>query len=105
MRDIPFVECIAERALVLQRSDGATADITLQIGRPVPVPEYNIPSACAFRLVGLKKEEKLHAVGVDSVQALQLAVQGIAAWLDITGKIHGGRLVAFGSEDHGFPRT
>jgi hypothetical protein len=105
MRDIPFVECIAERALVLLRSDGATVDITLQIGRPVPVPEYNIPSACPFRLVGLEKEEKLYAVGIDSAQALQLATQSLAAWLDITGKIHGGKFVAFDGEDHGFPRT
>ncbi len=47
MRDIPFVERIAERALVLQRADGSRIDVTLEIGRPVPVPQYRIPSAQA----------------------------------------------------------
>jgi hypothetical protein len=102
MRDIPFVECIAERALVLRRVDGTMIDVTLEIGRPVPVPRYQIPSACPFRLVGLEKEERLYAVGEDSAQALQLALKMMAAWLSITGKIYGGEFVAFGGKDHGF---
>lgn len=102
MRDIPFEDVVAERALQLQRADGTSAEVSLQIGRPVPVAQYNIPSACPFRLVGLGKEEKFYAVGVDSVQALQLAFQAMAAWLDIKGKIYGGIFVAFGGTDHGF---
>jgi hypothetical protein len=105
MRDIPFVEVIAGRALVLQRADGTTTDVALEIGRPVPVPQYGIPAACPFRLVGLEKEEKLYAVGADSAQALQLALQTMASWLSITGKIYGGKFIAFGGTDHGFPAT
>ena len=105
MRDIPFLERIAERSLVLQRADGTTTGVTLEIGRPVPVPQFRIPSACPFRLVGLGKEEKLYTVGEDSAQALQLALQGIASWLDITGKQHDGKFIAFGGTDHGFSGT
>lgn len=102
MRDVPFVERIAERTLVLHRADGSTSDVTLEIGRPVSVPQYNIPSACPFRLVGLEKEEKLYAVGVDSAQALKLALDILPSWLDLTGSIYGGKFVAFGGTDHGF---
>jgi len=102
MRNIPFVERIAERALVLQRVDGTTTDVTLEIGLPVPAPQYQIPSACPFRLIGLAKEEKLYVVGVDSAQALQLALRGMAAWLDVTAASHGGKFVLSGGTDHGF---
>jgi hypothetical protein len=105
MRDIPFIERIAERLLVLQRDDGTTTSVTLEIGRPVPVPQYKIPSACPYRLVGLEQEERLYAVGVDSAQALQLALSGIASWLDITGRSHGGKFVLVGGTEHGFAST
>ena len=91
MRDIPFIECIASRALVLQRPDGSKVPVTLEIGRPMPVPQYKIPSACPFRVTGLDGEEKLYAVGADSVQALQLAMDGIAAWLVATAARYGGK--------------
>jgi hypothetical protein len=103
MRDIPFVDCIAERVLVLHRADGTTADVTLEIGRPVPVPQYDIPFACPFRLVGLGKEERLYAVGEDSAQELQLALQMMVPWLGITAKSYGGEFAALGGKDHGFP--
>jgi hypothetical protein len=102
MRDIPFVDCIVNRVLVLHRADGTTANITLEIGRPVPVPQYDIPFACPFRLVGLDKEERLYSVGEDSAQALQLALQMMGAWLDITAKGYGGEFSAFGGKGHGF---
>jgi hypothetical protein len=102
MRDIPFVEAIAARLLILERDDGTIANVTLEIGRPVPVPQYQIRSACPYRLVGLQREEKLYAVGVDSAQALQLAMTGIAPWLEITGRIYGGKFVLDGGTAHGF---
>jgi hypothetical protein len=38
MRAIPFVECIAERKLLLRRPAGPLVEVTLEIGRPVPLP-------------------------------------------------------------------
>jgi hypothetical protein len=102
MRDIPFVDRIAYRVLVLHRADGTTTDVTLEIGRPVRVPEYDIPFACPFRLVGLDKEERLYSVGEDSAQALQLALQMMGAWLGIIGKGYSGEFTAFGGKGHGF---
>jgi len=102
VRDVPFVECIAERKLVLRRDAGPPLDVTLEIGRPLPLPHNPAAIACPFRLVGLEKVESMYTVGVDSAQALQLVFRGLPSWLAITGRIYGGKFEAFGGSDHAF---
>jgi hypothetical protein len=99
MRDVPFTDCIAERRLVLNRGRESSIDVMLEIGRPVPLPQNPSVSACPFRIIGLSREEKMYAAGVDSAQALQLVFQVLPAWLEITAKSHGGVFeIAGGSE-------
>jgi hypothetical protein len=102
MRDMPFTECIAERKLVLRRDGYALIHVTLQIGRPISLQEFPEDSVCPFRLMGLENEEHMHAVGVDSAQALQLVFHILPSWLDDKARTYGGVFEALGGRDHGF---
>jgi hypothetical protein len=44
----------------------------------------------------------MYAVGLNSAQALQLAFPGLPSWLEVTGRIYGGKFEAFGGPDHAF---
>jgi hypothetical protein len=103
MRHVPFTDVICERALVLRRAD-SSVEVKLQMGKPVRMTHDDAVWACPYRVSGLEKEERGYAAGIDSVQALQLALHILPAWLDVTAASHRGSFEAFGvsGNGHGF---
>lgn len=91
-------EFIAER---VYHNESGEAQITVRIGRPERVAEGEY--RCAFQLLGLGGSPILYAYGIDGFQALQMALEGIRAGIEKSGK----SLFWQGGEagDVGFPRT
>lgn len=70
---------IAERELEARnRRTGESRAVTVRIGQPRPDPEPGGDWACATQIEGLGDDAVTDAYGVDSMQALQLAMQLLA---------------------------
>jgi uncharacterized protein DUF6968 len=82
-------EVIAMRYLYLV--DDPTHAVVVQIGRPEPLPDGRNHS-CAFRVLGLGSGAVQHVGGVDSLQALQLAIDVLTAYLHYLNASVSGRL-------------
>lgn len=54
---------------------------------------------CEYRLVGFSKDRARKAYGVDSYQALYLALKILATEIAITDEYKGGKLTLFGKAD------
>ncbi|MCZ6592725.1 MAG: hypothetical protein O7F69_11460 [Alphaproteobacteria bacterium] len=89
---------IAERELEL--ADGRTVQVV--IGQPQLFPEGG-SFYCPIRITGIGKEKIMHAGGVDSVQALLLAMQMISANLYTSDEGRAGTLTWLGKRNLGLP--
>jgi len=91
------LDVIAERRLQLS---GGTAEVIVTVGRPISDGnDYR----CDFKITGLGYDKVQHAMGVDSVQALLLALMGIGARLYTSDEAREGRLTWLDSRNLGFP--
>ena len=93
------VEFIGERTLI-EDSPNQEHVITVRIGRPehLSASEY----ICAFQLDGLGESSLQYAHGIDAFQALIMALDGIRATIEKSGRNftwQGGE-----KKGHGFPR-
>lgn len=85
IRKFELGEIIATRKLVFTRGDGVESDVVVNLGNPVPDP--NDPSTtwiCPFQILGIGNERTNAIFGVDSLQALILALHILPtelAWL------------------------
>ncbi len=91
----------AERHLLL-REEGGARRITVQIG---PVLHHAQDASCQYRIVGFGPDVAREIWGLDSVQALQLALIAIGSDLDALGAGGGYSTEddADGETGHGFP--
>ena len=87
----------AERELVAEPSEGPRFALVVRIGIPQPGPHDSW--VCAASIDGLS-HRPLDAHGMDSMQALLLAIKNVRIQLDrfIT---HGGKLFLVGDEEAG----
>jgi hypothetical protein len=96
----PTLDIIAERELQLT-TEVATQTILIQVGRPQRDPEPGGDWICPFVISDLGVEELHWAAGVDSMQALLLAIQMIDIQLRNSGSLE--ELSWFGGADLGIP--
>ncbi|MDA1132958.1 MAG: hypothetical protein O2905_07015 [Proteobacteria bacterium] len=91
-------EIIAERELDL--ADGGTVQV--KIGKPQQFPEGH-SFYCPIQITGLGKEINLRAGGVDSLQALLMALQAISANLYTSDAARAGTLTWLGRRNFSLP--
>jgi hypothetical protein len=75
------MEPIATRHLTWTDDDG-TREVRVRIWAPVRAEAYRNDWLCDFAIDGLPEPVRAHAVGIDSVQALQMAFAGIRFHLE-----------------------
>lgn len=97
MNNINDFLCVRE--LSSETPDGKRT-VKVAIGKPEK--RHDSEFACPFQIIGLDNSEAQYAYGVDCFQALIMALEGIRATLEKTGK----SLTWIGGEkgEHGFPR-
>lgn len=87
----------------LRHSDGGT--ITVIIGKPQKFSDSE-DIYCPYQITGIKRNKVRYAVGIDAVQALELALKMIGADLYTSDEAHAGNLSWEAGEkgDLGFPK-
>lgn len=91
-------EIIAERELEIE--DNRVVQVV--IGKPQRFPDGS-DYYCPFQITGIRKGKIMHAGGVDSVQALLLAMQMISANLYTSDEGRAGTLTWLGKRNLGLP--
>ena len=97
LEDVGIV--IAEREL--DSADGRTVQVL--IGQPQPFPEEGGDYYCPFQITGIGNDMVMHLAGVDSVQALLLALKMIGARLYTSDEGRAGTLTWLEHRNLGFP--
>jgi hypothetical protein len=99
-------EVIASTTLQLQKSGTQDVEIRVSIGKPQPFhPERGGDDClCPYRIEGGGFESFSRVGGVDSFQALELALQMIASDLQRFQKTSGGKLTWYGADTVEFLR-
>lgn len=93
-------ETIAARKLKAT-IDGKSSDVLVRIGRPEPHPKGDW--ACPYQIAGIGDEKVRWIIGIDAVQALQLAMFQAGASLS---QLRKGVTLTFLEEKHlGFPNS
>ncbi len=92
-------QVIAERVFTLKRPRG-TRPVTARIF--APRPDGN-DFACRCEVDGLAKPIRKDIPGVDSIQAIELAMIGLGEWLHATREWREGRLLHHDDHDLGLP--
>lgn len=98
MKKVELGGVIAERHLEGEH-EGRAISVTVRIG--TPVPHADGVWVCPYLISSVIEERTFYAGGVDSVQALYLALHMIAA--DLRYRYRGQKLRWYGREDLGFP--
>jgi hypothetical protein len=91
-------QVIATRVLAL----GGGAQVTIRLGRPERFSDSE-DYYCPYEIRGMDAQHARYAGGVDSVQALDLALKAIGAILYTSRECQAKQLTWNGSEDLGFP--
>ena len=105
-RTFELGEVIAERRLSFEADAGWTREVVVRLGRPVPDPsEQNGPWLCPYQVDGMGSGHVRAIFGVDSVQALVLAVHTIPAELTPIMREVGGRFLFHEQPETGFLRA
>ncbi|HWB82995.1 MAG TPA: hypothetical protein VG675_02560 [Bryobacteraceae bacterium] len=73
-------DVIAERLLRCGKAEGRVQRVVISLGRPLQFPDSQ-DFFCPYQIVGIGDEKVRYAGGVDSLQAIQLAIDLIAAEL------------------------
>ncbi len=84
----------------LEISDGSTVQVV--IGQPQSFPNGQ-DFFCPYQITGIGNEKIRHAGGVDSLQALLLALQMISAELYTSDESRAGTLTWLGRRNFGIP--
>jgi hypothetical protein len=84
------------------RNETADGRDTVKVAIGTPEKRNESEFACPFQVIGLENSELQYAYGLDCFQALILAMEGIRANLEKSGR----SLTWIGGQkgDHGFPR-
>lgn len=90
---------IASRDLSLSNGD----KVTVLIGKPEPYPDGQ-DFYCPYQILGIGSERVRYASGIDSAQALLLALKKIGADLNCSREAEAEQLSWMGAGDLGFPK-
>jgi len=77
--------------------------VRVSIGLPRPDPS-GIDFVCPYEIAGPLTKKSFYVIGVDTVQALQLAIKVIGVELEISAEGKTGRLTWLGQSDTGLPK-
>jgi hypothetical protein len=102
MRQLRESSLVACRDFTLRRPRGRRRIVRALVARPKPFDDGNGWN-CEYQILGTGTEKVRHAGGVDSVQALYLALHLIAADLMTTPEYQKGWITWDGSRDLGLP--
>ena len=94
--ELPF-ELAAERVLEME-SEGQVGALTVTFGKPTLIE--GMGWACVFKMSAMGREHVSPARGVDSLHALQMAVEMVGKQLKGMGRSH--RITLHGGDDLGF---
>jgi hypothetical protein len=84
-------DLIAARTLVLHQDNGANSEINVLLGKPRQLPDHQ-DYFCPYQIKGAGDEKVRYSCGVDSFQALHLALSTLGVELEVLNKQFGGRL-------------
>lgn len=84
-------DVIAARELTLAHDPNNCAAVFVLLGKPQQLPDHE-DYYCPYQIKGAGDEKVSYACGVDSFQALQLALGTIAVELEVLNKDLGGKL-------------
>jgi hypothetical protein len=98
--DFELGEVIAEREVLFTPDEGEPQVIVVRLGRPVPDPRAPDRAwCCPYQILGIGRDRVLAIFGVDSMQALVLALHTVPAELAAYVRAHPGKLLSFGALD------
>jgi len=97
-------ETIATRTLSLLCDDGPPSEVLALLGKPTQTPGYD-DFYCPYQIKGVGTEKVRYSCGIDTFQALQLAIRSLGVELEVLNKDLRGRLRWEGDEKGwlGFP--
>ena len=100
---LPLGQIVARRAMGREGQSGTY--LTVEIGTPQPYEDDPAAWFCPYRIAATegKQEKRFAVVGVDAVQALQLALKIIGSELFVINRDLGGALRFLGDRNLGFP--
>jgi hypothetical protein len=103
MREFQLGEVIAERRTVFEAATVSRSDVTIRIGRPILHIEPPRESwVCPIQIHGVGDGRVMGIFGVDTMQALLLAVHTIPAILGYYVREVGGRFLHHDRVDNSF---
>lgn len=91
MKIMDVGEVIATRTLVLGQNDASHEEVSVLLGRPQQLPGHP-DYYCPYQIRGAGADTLSYACGIDSFQALLLALSTIEVELGILKKQFGGEL-------------
>lgn len=94
-------DLVASRTINLINHHEST--VTIKIGKPQRFPDGEEDYYCPFQITGLQDEIISYAGGIDTVQALLLAMERIGVILQESDENKMGQLVWVGGDNLGFP--
>lgn len=98
-----LTQVILERELEVRLTGRKKGKVLLRFGKPQPFPDGR-DFMCVFRIDGLhEKPITRRAYGVDSIQALLLAIDQAVTYLVLSAQYKAGRLTWLGMFDFGLP--
>jgi hypothetical protein len=90
-------EIVAERKLNLLNSDGPPLEVLALLNKPNQLPDH-CDYYCPYQIKGVGDERARYSCGIDTFQALQLAIRTIGVELEVLNKDLGGKLAWDGDE-------
>jgi hypothetical protein len=99
LESAPLGNVVATRVIDVE---GRADKYVVEIGTPQQF-EDDESWYCPYRITGPNREHRFAIVGIDSVQALWLALNVIGSELFVLNRDLGGKLRLLGEEELGFP--
>jgi hypothetical protein len=84
-------EVIATRTLLVHHDQGAPSEVVILLGKPQQLPDHT-DYYCPYQIKGIGAERVKYACGIDTFQALLLALSTLGVELEVLNKDLGGKL-------------
>jgi hypothetical protein len=84
-------EVIASRKLTLSQPEGAPSEVLVLLGKPQQTPGFD-DFYCPYQITGAGLNRVWYSCGIDTMQALQLAVGALEVEVEVFNEKLGGRL-------------
>ena len=90
-------ETIAVRRLTLVQDEASSSDVEVLLGKPKQLPDHR-DFYCPYQIKGAGSQKVVYMCGIDTFQALQLALRALTADLDVLNERLGSNLRWEGDE-------